>query len=146
MGEAGHWLPAVEALRSVREVDLDQDHTAEILNPEWDSKVSPELLQFLRTQVVERAQVRQDADGRERVWAKPHPTRMETPGAILDKLWRKGAVLGRKLLCRANRPEPSWLTGRRTPPDQNTPAGCPWRLPSRATRFASRLPHDACVA
>jgi len=30
---------------------------------------------------------------------------MESPGAILDKLWRKGACLGRKLLCRANRPE-----------------------------------------
>ena len=37
--------------------------------------------------------------------AKPHSTSMENPGAILDKLWRKGAVLGRKLLCRASRKE-----------------------------------------
>ena len=31
---AGHWLPAVEALRFVWEVDLDRGHSAEILKPE----------------------------------------------------------------------------------------------------------------
>ena len=105
LGAAGHWLPAVEALRFTWEVELDRGHSAGILGQEWDKHVSPDLLQYLRTQVVEGAQVRQDTEGQERVRAKPHSTSMGSPGAILDKLWRKGACLGRKLLCRANRPE-----------------------------------------
>mgnify|MGYP003329898543 CR=1 FL=1 len=63
------------------------------------------MLQYLRVQVAEGAQVRQDTPGGERVRAKAHATSTKNPGAIIDKLWRKGAVLGRKLLCRANRKE-----------------------------------------
>ena len=102
---AGHWLPAVEALRYVWEVTLGRGHTDGIFEAKWEERISPDLLQFLRTQVAEGAQVRQDTQGKERVRAKPHSTSAENPGAILDKLWRKGACLGRKLLCRASRPE-----------------------------------------
>ena len=102
---AGHWLPAVEALRYAWEVELDRGHTAESLKPEWEGQMANDLLQFLRTQVTDGALVRQDTTGTERVRAKPHSTSAQNPSAILDKLWRKGACLGRKLLCRASRPE-----------------------------------------
>lgn len=55
--------------------------------------------------MTDGALVRQDTTGTERVRAKPHGTSAQNPAAILDMLSRKGACLGRKLLCRAPRPE-----------------------------------------
>ena len=83
---AGHWLPAVEALRYAWEVKLDRGHTAEMLKPEWEGQMADDLLQFLRTQVTDGALVRQDMTGTERVRAKPHSTSAQNPSAILDKL------------------------------------------------------------
>ena len=102
---AGQWMPAVVALRFAWEVDLGRGHTDGIFEAKWEDRVSHDLLQYLRVQVAEGAQVRQDTPGGERVRAKAHATSTKDPGAIIDKLWRKGAVLGRKLLCRANRKE-----------------------------------------
>ena len=100
----GHWLPAVEALRYAWEVELSAGHTAGILDPAWEAKIQAGLLQYLRRQVVEGARVRQGPGGG-RVKAKAHSTARDNPDAILDKIWRKGVVKGRKLIVRSKRKE-----------------------------------------
>ena len=101
---AGHWLPAIEALRYTWEVTLEKGHTAGIFSPEWEEKVQADLLQYLRHQTRHGARVRQGKGGR-RIRAKAHSTARDNPEAILDKIWRKGVVKGRKLIVRANRKE-----------------------------------------
>ena len=92
---------------------------------------------------AEGAQVRQDTKGKERGRAKPHSTSAENPGAILDKLWRKGACLGRKLLCRASRPELEWNRAEGLPGVEESPNGAvPKQNPDRTVSEEVRVIWD----